>query len=320
MLKCYNYNLAIRFASDFKYPISVFTEPEFEYELNLYEPFYGCLTKWNNLIDNIEKYYDGNPDVFVSKYYDARENIIQSVLNSEEYKAFNSIKMPQVQKLDTVSTKSVYNHEFVGKHFISIDMKNANFQVLQLNNVINPKLSYKQFIDKYAEGFLAEYIAESKYSRQVIFGKLNPSRQITFEKYFMSKFYQEVVANVISDAVIAYNGSDEIILIYDGTLSDKQKQDIVMSAPFNVSINDYILYGYEFFTIKPDSTEHKIGEFFKRSCDEDGKYKSIPLQYHKILIKKLHGLPVEDMDKIIMYDKCRVMILDDIIIKQIENN
>lgn len=320
MLKSYNYNLAMRFASDFKYPISVFTEPEFEYELNLYEPFYGCLTKWNNLIDNIEKYYGGEPDVFVSKYYDARENIIQSILNSEEYKAFNNIKMPQVPKLNTLSTKSVYNHEFVGKHFISIDMKNANFQILQLNNVINPYLSYKQFIDKYAEGFLAEYIAESKYSRQVIFGKLNPSRQITFEKYVMSKLYLDVIKNVIPDAEIAYNGSDEIIIIYDDMLSDKQKQDIITSASFNVSIDEYILYGYEFFVTKPDSTVHKIGEFFKRSCDVEGKYKGIPLPYHKILIKKLHGLPIEDMDRIIMYDKCRAMILDEITINEIKNN
>ena len=46
--------------------------------------------------------------------------------------------------------------------------------------------TYQDFIKKFAD---SDYIAESKYCRQVIWGKLNPKRHITVEKYMIDKVY-----------------------------------------------------------------------------------------------------------------------------------
>ena len=59
MLKGYNFDLAARFVSDYKLPVSIISDVNvFEYELNLYEKEYQSLTKWNSLVENIEKYYE----------------------------------------------------------------------------------------------------------------------------------------------------------------------------------------------------------------------------------------------------------------------
>ena len=65
MLKGYNFDLAARFVSDYKLPVSVISDANvFEYELNLYEKEYQSLTKWNSLVENIEKYYDHGMSYF----------------------------------------------------------------------------------------------------------------------------------------------------------------------------------------------------------------------------------------------------------------
>ena len=46
MLKGYNFDLAARFVSDYKLPVSIISDANvFEYELNLYEKEYQSLTK-----------------------------------------------------------------------------------------------------------------------------------------------------------------------------------------------------------------------------------------------------------------------------------
>ena len=84
----------------------------------------------------------------------------------------------------------------------------------------------------------------------------------------------------------------------------------------DVRIEDYVLEGYEFFVKKADSTEHKLGEFYHRSCDNGGKYKGMPLPYHKILTRLMRGVTPTDIDKELMYEKVRVRMIDDIVIKK----
>lgn len=50
---------------------------------------------------------------------------------------------------------------------------------------VNPDIvlnagTYQDFIKKFTD---LEYVAESKYTRQIVFGKMNPKRHITVEKY-----------------------------------------------------------------------------------------------------------------------------------------
>src|SRR5574344_1116536 len=106
MIKGYSFNLATRFGSDYKIPIAVYDNVEsFEYELNLYEKDYGALTKWNELVKNVERYYNGDNEAFLLEYYNVRDKIITTTLDSGIYKQFITCKDPTDMIVDDAVLK-----------------------------------------------------------------------------------------------------------------------------------------------------------------------------------------------------------------------
>ena len=328
-MRNYDYNLAVRFVSDYKLPIDVCTQTEFEYALDMYEDVWKAKTKWLDLLANIEKSYpdaDDPIETFLKDYYDTRDKIITTIENSPEYKHFNEVMFYDVKSMvypkAKNGSKGIYNQANIGKHFISIDMKNANFQTLRHCGVIKG-ITYRHFINQYCSGFMCDYITESKYSRQVIFGKLNPSRTISIEKYIIATILYRMASALnidIEDKLMCIN-SDEIILMEDeqNPMADKIREwcSTDGNTEVEVRVENFILRGYEFDVVKPDGSEHKLGEFYRKSCDAEGKYKAIPLPYHRILTKLLSNKEVTEQDRIIMYDKCRALLLDPIIVKEL---
>ena len=176
----YDSELAKRFVSDFKL-------------LELYEDEYDSETWWNALWTMIDDAYDGSASKFLKDYYDVRDKIITDTMENPAYKAFTQMDMKQYAfERPKVSKNNVYNGENIGKKFLSVDLSKANFQALRY---VNPDIvlgaeTYKDFISKFTN---LDYVAMSKYSRQVIFGKLNVDRQITVEKYLINKIYYRLI-------------------------------------------------------------------------------------------------------------------------------
>lgn len=329
-MRHYHYNLATRFVSDLKLPVSIISDEEtFFYELFLYEKDYGSLTKWEELWNTLYEMYPEKTDnqraeLFLQDYYQTRDDIIKFIEESEAYKSFNENKdiidkYAFKSSFNNVS-KSIYNQENIGQRFISVDMKNANFQALRYAGVLPKYSSYKDLISKFTVNeLLNDYVANSKYTRQVIFGKLNPKRQIMVERWLMHQIYEKFFAN---EYELCYFGSDEFVMRENGNpISDDEKSSIIASIEcefdgLEVRIEDFSLTGYEFFVEHSDKTEHKLGEFYKRSCDT-GKYKCIPLPYHKILYKTMRNENITFKDRELMYEKCRVMLLENIFVKEI---
>jgi len=137
----------------------------------------------------------------------------------------------------------------------------------------------------------------------------------------MFQIYEKFFAN---EYELCYFGSDEFVMREnDKPISADEKSSIIASIEcefdgLEVRIEDFSLTGYEFFVQHSDNTEHKLGEFYKRSCDES-KFKCIPLPYHKILYKIMTGneFYINDMDRELMYEKCRVRLVEDIHVKEI---
>jgi hypothetical protein len=133
--------------------------------------------------------------------------------------------MATVAKLKNVPDTNIYNQSSVGKTFVSIDLKKANFQALKY---INPDIvfnaeTYEDMIDMFTPE-KNEYFRTSKYTRQVIFGKLNPKRTITIEKYIMSMVYEyinESMEKIFSECeLIAYKSDELIYEVSDNNLDD----------------------------------------------------------------------------------------------------
>ena len=206
-----------RFVKDFNLPINLIDSPYFEYYMDRYDFF--PKEDWNMCVDKIDKHYDGNVGKWLESYSQLRDDIITTVENSASFSAFNSADMKNWKMpVFSVGDLNIYNSSNTGKKFISIDLKKANFQALRK---FNPEIvmncdTYDDFIE-YFHG--DEYFKKSKYTRQVIFGKLNPRRTITFEKYLIGTIFSNennhLFKYLYENTELITVKSDEIVFMID---------------------------------------------------------------------------------------------------------
>lgn len=214
-------SLRKRFVDDYKLPIDLFYDDElFYYFLSLYEKDFKSRTSWDLLVDTIDEKFNGNPQLFLNEYYRVREEMISSILNNEHFKEFNDSKndlskynLPEESR--QYSTKNIYNCENDGKVFLSIDLNKANYSALLFHNPqilgLNERIPYEDWVRKFTD---LSYIINSKYIRQVVFGKLNPARQIKVEKYMIWKalkdFKEFFDMNRINYNIVSFS-TDEVV-------------------------------------------------------------------------------------------------------------
>ena len=209
-----------RFVKDYNLPINIFDDNLFEYYIQLYD-FFPYL-RYKETIEKIEDEYDGCVEKWLEYCASVRDNAINGVMEAEEYKKFNSIDLSQYNFTPICGERSCYTEETNGKRFLSIDLRKANFQALKYVGVVSDA-TYEQFIHRFGGD---DYIANSKYLRQVIFGKMNPSRQIKIEKYLMFKVY-EAIKGITEDygLTIFSMNSDELIFAFPEEFYNNCQED-----------------------------------------------------------------------------------------------
>ena len=206
-----------RFVKDYNLPINVVDSPYFEYYMETYDWF--PKKEYEELINDIEIRFGGNVNLWLEEYAEMRDEIITTIENTDAYRDFNTcdMKLWEIPKeMKNFPDMNIYNQSSIGKTFISIDLKKANFQALKWVNpdIVLDSDTYEDLIDSW--GYDSEYMRTSKYTRQVIFGKLNPKRTITVEKYIMSKVYDVIINDKMNfigeyDAKLVAFKSDELI-------------------------------------------------------------------------------------------------------------
>lgn len=199
-----------RFVKDYNLPINVFEENQFNYYMNLYDFF--PKEKWENLKKDIHDRYRGNVEVWLEYCAEVRDKAINGVMSTQEYYDFNTSDLSKYKLTKNIGEHSHYTAETNGRKFVSIDLKKANFQALKYVGVINDD-TYGNFIERF-DG--SDYIKDSKYLRQVIFGKMNPGRIVTVEKYLMERA-MSIADEVLPPEFKLYSqNSDELVYIQTG--------------------------------------------------------------------------------------------------------
>lgn len=210
-----------RFCKDANLPINIYEEPFFMKRLELFDPFFGTLEKWDVFQKDLEEAEFENEEAYFEEYNRIKEAAITSIKESKTYQQFIScgfnnlgIVTPQLPY-----PTNLYKPENAGRCFISIDMKKANFTCLkeyekrfceEQGNIFNGSDTWEGFINQFTG---MKHIIQSKYIRQVIMGALNPKRQVTFEKYLMNEYFKELKDLIERyELVIASFTNDEIVL------------------------------------------------------------------------------------------------------------
>lgn len=303
-----NIDLKKRFVNDYNLPIPIIGNGEnFKYHINLYEEDFNTLTLYNRTLNEIKENFDNNVNEFLDNYYKVREDIIQTITKSEAFQRFNGMDMNiySVKNKGNITSNNIYNQSNIGKFFISVDLKKANFQVLNKidKEILLNSASYKDLIEHFTD---SEYIANSKYFRNVVFGMLNPKRHITAEKYFIMQIYKKVIEKFpyLTDKCVSLS-NDEIIfnvdfLRYNDKLTcfsfKKDIQTIAKEIGFDVHVEFFHLKGYNI--VFKESRNVRKTFFMKDYFCTDGKFKliGVPLQYHSIAYKLYKGKELSEID------------------------
>lgn len=286
-----------RFVKDYSLPIQVIQEPYFNYFMELYNQQYKTKDKYSLLEQAVSQF--NSEEEFLNHYYVIRDKMIKEVESTEAYKEFNSMKIDRfnVPNLGYPS-RDIFNMSNVGKYFISIDLVKANFQALKWFNrdlVLNCD-TYGELIGRFAD---LEYMKNSKYLRQVVFGNMNPKRQVKIERYMTQKILEWLLDNhIFKESQIRMVSNDEIVFEISKEISCNLNTNELISfikqnLDFEVDIEVYKLKNIE------GSTKY----FSKEFINKDGyELMCVPLVYHAQIFKRYNHIEINENDLVFFYE------------------
>jgi hypothetical protein len=273
--------------------------------------------------------YGGDCNKFLEDYYNVRDKIITTIVESEAFQKFNTMDMNvfTIKKKPNITSNNIYKQTNIGKFFISIDLKKANFQTLRNidKDIVFGADTYEDFIGKFTD---LDYIKESKYTRQIIWGKCNPKRHITAEKYFIIRIYKKVIEQFpyLSDKCVSLSNDEMIFnvefLFYNDKLTcftlRKHIEKIAKEIGFDVHIEFFHLRAYNL--VFKESRSVRKTFFMKDYFCTDGKFKliGVPLQYHSICYKLYKGKELNEIDYHFDYEGMNAKLCEEFDIEEVK--
>lgn len=237
-------NLKKRFCKDLNLPIKIFIEPYFTERLNLYDNYLNCKQKYEDFCKLLENYQ--NEEEYFAEYNEFKEKIIQYISNKDAYIRFNTEDFNKFKPESNFSKNNIYKETFVNKYFLSFDLKSGNFTALRhySEDIFDGKTTYEDFVSDFTAN---KHLIESKYIRQVIFGTLNPKRQVRYEEFLMNEVLK-VLLNFFSKDSVVYLSTDEVIFQIDDIELFKDKIPL-LEKTVNDFYNKKITLKMEFFKL-----------------------------------------------------------------------
>ena len=247
-----------QFLKDCKIPIQIVIEPYFSYFLDQLEKQYKSRTQYNHFIKTINDC--GGFEKFELASKATREGAIDYILSKPEYQDFKDDPLTQYKAISFPRKNALLKTDNVGKKFVSIDLKTANLQSINLYNksILGDSETYNDFISKFTEH---EYFKKSKSIRQVIFGLCSPKKQENIQKFIMSKVKNALTSLGLKETNIYAASPDELIFEYDclTNFKDFLLDDQVKPFKFHIQV-------FDLKNIK-DSIPVYLKVFDKEMCD-----------------------------------------------------
>lgn len=288
------------FIKFYNLPIPIAQEPYFSYFLQLYDPIFDTLSKWKNFKSDSNK---------INNSAKIRNRIIKSIEENEFYKKLiNSDKkqweLEQKFKLQT----TIYSGSNIGKSYISIDLKEANFSSF---NYYNPLIVMNaDSFDSFLLNFTQENIPSKKF-RQIIFGHLNPKLQQMIQKKIIENIMNDLIKeNIIEESELIAHSNDELVIL-------SPKNDIAFKK--SLEIKEFLIHNYSNlrFHVVPFFLEglfaksgKKLGykktfiinEFGEMNKKSGWELKCVPNFLYAQVYKHEAGLEIEKNDTVFLHE------------------
>ena len=291
-----NDELRMRFIEDYGLPISVFYDPWFTEMINIMENYYGSKTKFENLVNEIGP--NKTPGQFISQCREIRHEISDWIEHNQAYLEFHGDK--DIEKHYKVTSqypkRNIYSGNNVGKRFISLDLREANFQSLRFHDpaIVRDCITWDEFVGKWTD---SNYLKKTKLNRQRLLGKVSPEKQMIIETYIMSGLHEMFMMKQTSLDLISLK-TDE--LIYEVRSSETNLEKALSDAYWiashdlgvRVKAETFILRDIQLFTRHGNS----IYGFYKEYDDDRISFHGIPKIYLPQFIKYHEGKTVNELD------------------------
>jgi len=276
------------FLKDLKLPVAVDKDPYFSHYMNLVDPYFSSLDKYQTFVQCFENH---GRELF----FDNNRRLVNATLDylkdKPAFEVFNNIDIKQFKKDIQISGQELYKSHNQNKHFISIDLVKANFQSLLfvVPDLFDGHTNYDDFVK--SRGF-NDFMVISKQIRQILFGNMNPQRQQKIQSFMMNQIADILVLNGISVSDIYSLSSDE--LVFENVDDNHTVFDVVsvlMPLGFDVRVEAFKL-------VRPFEKPFYVKEL------QDGtkSFKMVPTSVMAEFIKRLENRPVEDID-LYFYDE-----------------
>jgi len=295
-------SLKRRFVKDAGLNIDVLQEPHFSLALELYEEDFSAISKYEEFLDTLE--IIGTEEDFVKESELLTNGLIDRITENEKYKNFNSLKnteiSEEIRKLKAKHKFSKFYHtDNVDKKYLSVDMKQANFNIFKSLGIFNS--SYSNYTDLIMSQTEYKYFAQSKYTRQVIFGHLNPKRARMYMEYTMLKLLDSLDSKIQSK-LFAFNTDEIIFQVENEEEAEKITDLLYIDEEFKFSLNDYNfplnISVFDLYTIK----DKKEKTYFYKDYGYKTELKGVPKMFYIQYYKHLNGIKIEDTDLAFYYE------------------
>lgn len=292
-----------RWSKDYNLPIKIFEEPYFSYLIDLYDNYFKTKDKLQ-LLKNITKDFSSDEE-YLNYNNNLTDNIVKSIREKESYKQFNSMDMSTYTIYSSYPKNDIYKQNNINKFYISFDLVKANYQSLKFvdSDIVFNSSDYNDFLSIFTK---YDYIKESKYIRQVIFGQLNPKRQQKIQRYLIEQTILYLLnCNYFEESMIAMASTDEVIFEINKDLANE------LSTKFETLANDIkreLNIDVDIGIFKLDY----LGEnsFVKEFLNKEGyQFACVPVIYYPQIYKKYNNLSISDEDLVFTHENQLVKFL-----------
>lgn len=292
-----NRELARSLIKDYDLPIQFYEEPYFSYFVELMDPYYQIKDKIKLMEADLALM---NVSEFVSQYRKISERAIEVLKENPEFKQFNEATLsltPPPQGF--AQSQKLYTSSHKDRLICSVDLVKANFSVLLAHNasIFDQAKTYEDWMSKFTS---SKYLQGSKKIRQVIFGNLNPKRQQTVQRHYMSWVKHYLMQSGLQESEILLASSDELVFMVQNPEALTQKVQEAFRQPETVALSNF--YRLNTFTL---TKLHENYEYFvKEYTNPLGKieFKNIPQNYLPQAIRHYRKETVTELDRKFIVD------------------
>lgn len=224
------------------------------------------------------------------------EPLIEDIRNSEGWREFIEGEIPDVlENYDGITnTHGFYKKANDGKHFISIDLKSANWQSLQ--DIVGIKESYEDLIVKYTDNLIPPI---SKTFRTKITGVLGAKQIMLYNKKLLHDNKYNIIKTIKGNTGIDLTNEKPFAFYADEFLIEIDKETLENFNKIDIKVLEEDVYketGIQVhitpFTLKWLGINKSCAKIYKDGFEILNISKDILL----IINKLLAGIEIKDVD------------------------